>query len=78
MVNNAYGLQSSKCAHLCNEALRVGRVDAIVQSTDKVGEGVGGIGRGMRVGGIGKGGYGKIRRRLVKAHLDILIIRVGE
>ena len=36
VINNAYGLQSSKCTHLINEAIRVGRVDAFVQSTDKV------------------------------------------
>jgi O-phospho-L-seryl-tRNASec:L-selenocysteinyl-tRNA synthase len=35
LVNNAYGLQSSKCVHLLNEAYRVGRVDAFVQSCDK-------------------------------------------
>ena len=35
VVNNAYGLQSSRCCHLINEGCRVGRVDAIVQSTDK-------------------------------------------
>lgn len=35
MINNAYGIQS---AHLCRsitKAWRVGRVDAVVQSTDK-------------------------------------------
>lgn len=35
VINNAYGVQSSKCAHLVNEAMRVGRVDAVVQSLDK-------------------------------------------
>ena len=35
VVNNAYGLQCSKCCHLISEALRVGRVDLVVQSTDK-------------------------------------------
>ena len=35
VVNNAYGLQSTRCCHLINEACRVGRVDAVVQSTDK-------------------------------------------
>nr|XP_054761966.1 O-phosphoseryl-tRNA(Sec) selenium transferase-like isoform X2 [Lytechinus pictus] len=35
VVNNAYGVQSSKCMHLIQEASRVGRVDAFVQSTDK-------------------------------------------
>ena len=35
VVNNAYGLQCSKCCHLINEALRTGRVDLVVQSTDK-------------------------------------------
>ena len=35
VVNNAYGLQCSKCCHLINEALRVGRLDLVVQSTDK-------------------------------------------
>lgn len=35
LVNNAYGLQSSKTCHMVNEAMRLGRVDAIVQSSDK-------------------------------------------
>ncbi|XP_071830497.1 O-phosphoseryl-tRNA(Sec) selenium transferase-like isoform X2 [Apostichopus japonicus] len=35
VVNNAYGLQMSKCCHLVQEAARVGRVDVFVQSTDK-------------------------------------------
>lgn len=35
VVNNAYGLQSSKCMHLIEEAARVGRLDVFVQSTDK-------------------------------------------
>lgn len=35
IVNNAYGTQSSKCMHLLEEAARVGRVDAFVQSLDK-------------------------------------------
>eukprot|EP01105_Mastigella_eilhardi_P017269 TRINITY_DN3971_c0_g1_i5.p1 TRINITY_DN3971_c0_g1~~TRINITY_DN3971_c0_g1_i5.p1 ORF type:complete len:356 (+),score=64.72 TRINITY_DN3971_c0_g1_i5:7-1074(+) len=35
VVNNAFGLQSSKVTHLLSEAMRLGRVDAIVQSTDK-------------------------------------------
>ncbi|XP_069195143.1 O-phosphoseryl-tRNA(Sec) selenium transferase isoform X2 [Procambarus clarkii] len=35
LINNAYGLQSSKCIHHIQEAGRVGRVDAFVQSTDK-------------------------------------------
>ncbi|XP_022083546.1 O-phosphoseryl-tRNA(Sec) selenium transferase-like isoform X2 [Acanthaster planci] len=35
VVNNAYGVQSSKCMHLIQQAARVGRVDAFVQSTDK-------------------------------------------
>lgn len=35
VVNNAYGLQSSKCSHLINEAIRVGRLDLFVQSCDK-------------------------------------------
>ncbi|ETV89171.1 O-phosphoseryl-tRNA(Sec) selenium transferase [Aphanomyces astaci] len=35
VINNAYGLQSSKCTHLINQAIRTGRVDACVQSTDK-------------------------------------------
>lgn len=35
IVNNAYGLQMSKCCHLIQEAARTGRVDAFVQSTDK-------------------------------------------
>uniref|UniRef100_A0A6B2L3K0 O-phosphoseryl-tRNA(Sec) selenium transferase n=2 Tax=Arcella intermedia TaxID=1963864 RepID=A0A6B2L3K0_9EUKA len=35
VINNAYGLQDTKCTHLINEAIRLGRVDFIVQSTDK-------------------------------------------
>lgn len=35
IVNNAYGVQSSKCMHLIQQAARIGRVDAFVQSTDK-------------------------------------------
>ncbi|TMW57391.1 hypothetical protein Poli38472_003316 [Pythium oligandrum] len=35
VVNNAYGVQSSKCMHAINEAMRCGRVDAVVQSLDK-------------------------------------------
>ena len=35
IINNAYGLQSSKICHEINEACRVGRVDAWVSSTDK-------------------------------------------
>ncbi|KAH9144095.1 hypothetical protein AeRB84_011943 [Aphanomyces euteiches] len=35
VINNAYGVQSSKCTHLVNQAFRVGRVDACIQSTDK-------------------------------------------
>lgn len=35
VINNAYGVQSSKCTHLVNDAMRVGRVDAVVQSLDK-------------------------------------------
>lgn len=35
VINNAYGLQCSKICHEISESLRTGRVDAIVQSTDK-------------------------------------------
>lgn len=35
VINNAYGLQSSKICHEVNEACRLGRVDAWVSSTDK-------------------------------------------
>ena len=35
IVNNAYGLQCSKCCHLVSEGMRLGRVDLVVQSTDK-------------------------------------------
>jgi len=35
VINNAYGLQCSKCCHLIEQACRRGRVDAFVQSTDK-------------------------------------------
>lgn len=35
LINNAYGLQSSKATHIINQASREGRVDVCVQSTDK-------------------------------------------
>jgi O-phospho-L-seryl-tRNASec:L-selenocysteinyl-tRNA synthase len=35
VVPQAYGLQLSKCCHVINQACRVGRVDAYIQSTDK-------------------------------------------
>ncbi|KAK0132095.1 O-phosphoseryl-tRNA(Sec) selenium transferase [Merluccius polli] len=35
IVNNAYGIQASKCMHLIQQGARVGRVDAFVQSLDK-------------------------------------------
>jgi O-phospho-L-seryl-tRNASec:L-selenocysteinyl-tRNA synthase len=35
VINNAYGVQSSKICHVINESCRRGRVDYIVQSTDK-------------------------------------------
>ncbi|XP_019711749.1 O-phosphoseryl-tRNA(Sec) selenium transferase [Hippocampus comes] len=35
IVNNAYGVQSSKCMHLIQQGGRVGRIDAFVQSLDK-------------------------------------------
>ncbi|CAB3977134.1 O-phosphoseryl-tRNA(Sec) selenium transferase [Paramuricea clavata] len=35
IVNNAYGVQSTKCMHLIQQAARVGRVDAFIQSLDK-------------------------------------------
>lgn len=35
VVNNAYGLQCNATMKLLSRAMRVGRVDAIVQSTDK-------------------------------------------
>ncbi|XP_033646029.1 O-phosphoseryl-tRNA(Sec) selenium transferase-like [Asterias rubens] len=35
VINNAYGVQSSKCMHLIQQAARLGRVDAFVQSADK-------------------------------------------
>lgn len=35
VINNAYGLQCSKITHKIKEAARIGRVDAVVQSTDK-------------------------------------------
>ena len=31
LVNNAYGVQSSKCCYLIDEAARVGRLDLFVQ-----------------------------------------------
>ncbi|XP_069487968.1 O-phosphoseryl-tRNA(Sec) selenium transferase isoform X2 [Ambystoma mexicanum] len=35
IVNNAYGVQSSKCMHLIQQGSRLGRIDAFVQSLDK-------------------------------------------
>lgn len=35
LINNAYGLQCTKCTHLIQQASRKGRVDVFVQSTDK-------------------------------------------
>ncbi len=35
MLNNAYGLQCSKIAHKVKESLRLGKLDCVVQSTDK-------------------------------------------
>ncbi|XP_051518743.1 O-phosphoseryl-tRNA(Sec) selenium transferase-like isoform X2 [Myxocyprinus asiaticus] len=35
IVNNAYGVQSSKCMHLIQQGARIGRIDAFVQSLDK-------------------------------------------
>ncbi|XP_034020534.1 O-phosphoseryl-tRNA(Sec) selenium transferase [Thalassophryne amazonica] len=35
IVNNAYGVQSSKCMHLIQQGARTGRIDAFVQSLDK-------------------------------------------
>jgi O-phospho-L-seryl-tRNASec:L-selenocysteinyl-tRNA synthase len=35
LINNAYGLQSSKVTHMINQSARVGRVDVVIQSTDK-------------------------------------------
>ncbi|XP_055641604.1 O-phosphoseryl-tRNA(Sec) selenium transferase isoform X2 [Toxorhynchites rutilus septentrionalis] len=35
LVNNAYGLQSTYLTHQLEQAARVGRVDAFIQSTDK-------------------------------------------
>ncbi|XP_072476489.1 O-phosphoseryl-tRNA(Sec) selenium transferase [Notamacropus eugenii] len=35
IVNNAYGVQASKCMHLIQQGARAGRIDAFVQSLDK-------------------------------------------
>ena len=35
VINNAYGLQCNKCVHSVEAACKSGRVDAIIQSTDK-------------------------------------------
>lgn len=35
LVNNAYGVQCTRCMHLIQQASRVGRLDAFVQSADK-------------------------------------------
>ncbi|CAM9320260.1 unnamed protein product, partial [Hapterophycus canaliculatus] len=35
VINNAYGVQCAKTCRLINRAMAVGRVDAVVQSTDK-------------------------------------------
>uniref|UniRef100_A0AAV1T9R2 O-phosphoseryl-tRNA(Sec) selenium transferase n=1 Tax=Peronospora matthiolae TaxID=2874970 RepID=A0AAV1T9R2_9STRA len=35
VINNAYGVQASACVHQIDLAMRIGRVDAVVQSLDK-------------------------------------------
>ena len=35
IINNAYGLQCSKIAFEINQSMKKGRVDAVIQSTDK-------------------------------------------
>ncbi|KAG7401248.1 hypothetical protein PHYBOEH_002432 [Phytophthora boehmeriae] len=35
VINNAYGVQASKCVHQVEVSMRTGRVDAVVQSLDK-------------------------------------------
>lgn len=35
LINNAYGVQSTKLMHRIKEAARLGRVDGVIQSTDK-------------------------------------------
>ncbi|XP_076043394.1 sec synthetase isoform X2 [Oratosquilla oratoria] len=35
LINNAYGVQATKCMHHIEQSLRFGRVDAFIQSTDK-------------------------------------------
>jgi O-phospho-L-seryl-tRNASec:L-selenocysteinyl-tRNA synthase len=35
VINNAYGLQDTKITHNINEAMRLGTVSAVIQSTDK-------------------------------------------
>lgn len=35
LINNAYGVQDGKCMELITQAIRKGRVDAYIQSTDK-------------------------------------------
>jgi len=35
VINNAYGLQSTKICHIINQASRSGRVDVVIQSADK-------------------------------------------
>ncbi|KAA0195766.1 hypothetical protein HAZT_HAZT006135, partial [Hyalella azteca] len=35
VINNAYGLQSTKLMHRIKESARIGRVDIVIQSTDK-------------------------------------------
>lgn len=35
VINNAYGIQSSKCCHLISQALVSGEVSVVIQSTDK-------------------------------------------
>lgn len=35
LINNAYGIQSTKITHIINQASLAGRVDLVVQSTDK-------------------------------------------
>lgn len=57
VINNAYGVGCSKTMHAINEAMRVGRVDAVVQSTDK--NFLVPIGGAVVCGGPGKHGANK-------------------
>jgi hypothetical protein len=78
VINNAYGVQSSWICSQITRACRVGRVDVVIQSTDKnfmvpVGGAVAAVAKG-REGGLLQDMAGRYPGRAgVSAHLDVFI-----